>query len=315
MEERKQMKFERLISLYFSNFPKIILLNLIFLLPSAVFTGGIYALSQLVFKGQNIFLLFISIVFIFPFYSGIVLVTRNIAREDKGIKLFSEYFSALKENFLHFIVHGLILYLSVTISYLGITFYLSLAQKVSWMFYIMLIIIIILSLLVLFSFFYIPLMSVTYDISMKNVYKNSFLMSFGEIKNNFKALLAVIVVLAVYGTVIILCYTNITLFMISIAVMAGLFIPSSVAYVVNFFIYDDMNSLISHKEERRQELKERIANGGKEVKKKAPDISDDDFSDIDISTLNNPDEYIYYKGKMVKQSLIIEKLSKKDTEE
>ena len=313
-EERKQMRIEKLLSVYFSNFLRIITLNIIFLIPSAVFVGIVYFLSQWLFHGQNIFVMFLPVILIYPFYSGIVLVTRNIARGDKDIKTCSLYFKTLKENFLIFLLHGAVLYFVTVISYLGVTFYFGMGKTVSWIFYPMLFVLLIIILLALFTFFYVPLMSVTYDISTKNIYKNSFLMSFGEIKNNLLALLSLIIVLAVYGTVIILCYFNKVLFVISIAVVFGLFIPASASYVINFFVYDGMNDMISHKEEKRQILKEKRENAGKTPKKKAPDFSGEDFSGIDISKLRDPDGYIYYNGKMVKQGYILEKLKEKETE-
>ena len=313
-EERKRMRFEILLSQYFSNYGKILTLNIIFLIPASLISGLLYFFSQLVFGGQNLFIMMLAVLFLYPFYSGIVLVTRNIARGDRSVKTCSLYFKTLKENLLVFFLHGVVLYIVSIVSYLAITFYITMAKSGSWFLYVILFFTFLIALLILFTFFYVPLMSVTYNLSVKNIYKNSFLMSFGEFKNNIFALLALIVVLAVYGTFIVICSFSRVLFMISIFAVAGLFIPSSASYVINFFIYEGMHSLISNKEERKQLLKEREENA-KNPRKKAPEYSEEDFSGIDKSKLTDPDEYIYYNGKMVKQGVIMKWLEDKKTEE
>lgn len=300
------MKFEILLERYFTNFPRILLLNLIFAVPSAVAFGISYWLNYSVLDAPNIFLTLLPIVLLFPFYSGVVAVVRNIARGDENVAVFSAYLSAFKTNFLSFLLHGVVVYIAAVLSYLSITMYVGML-KLSWFFYVLLFICIVIVVFVTFTVYYIPLMEVTFDIKKRYIYKNSFLMSFGEFKNNFFATFALAIVLAIFFTVTVFCHSVLALVLVC-AGFWGLLLPATCTFMIVFFIYDGMYNLITNKENRKKELEERIDNGGKKVEHKAPEV---DYSDIDLSSLNDPEGYIFYNGRMVKQKVVIEQLKNK----
>ncbi|MBQ0098850.1 MAG: DUF624 domain-containing protein [Oscillospiraceae bacterium] len=307
--ERKKLRFEILFERYFLNFPKIILINLIFLIPSAVALFLGFLISHLIFSAPVIPIVLIGVFFAYPFFAGVVLVTRDIARGDDYIPVWSLYIEALRNNFLLFMLHGFILYLICALSYFAITFYVS-VLSVSWIFYVALFITILIAIFLLFSFYYIPLMTVTFDINLKYIYKNSLLMSFGEIKNNFFATIALLISTAIFYTIIVFC-TNVTVLLFIIGALWGLLVPATCTYVVNYYIYDGMFTMISGRDEKLEEIDERIKNDGKPIDK----TEYEDFSDIDVSKLKDTDDYIFYNGKMIKQSTILKQIKEKNNKE
>lgn len=303
-QTRKKMKFEILIERYFSNFFSILLTNLLFFIPLAVAFALCYLVS-LVGGGVLLNLLTVAIlVLTFPFYAGVVLVVRNMARGDKDVRVFSTFVKGVKDNYARFLLFGVILSVICLFSFYSISMYSKLLSS-SWIFYALLIICILIVLEVLFMFFYIPLMSVTFDLSLKHVFKNSFLMSFGEIKNNFFALISLAVVLAICFTLTAFSTIEIILIIVTILLFA-LIIPASCQFVVSFFVFDDMYGSIASKDAKAKEISDAIAvakeNKGDSI------VFVDDYSDVDISTLKDTDEYTFYKGKMIKQSVLLKRV-------
>ena len=308
---RKRFKFEILLSRYFTNFHRIVLTNLLFAVPSAVFFAAFWFLSNALFKGTVAAVIQLSIIPLFPFYAGVVKVCRNIARGDSDVKVISEFFSAIKNNFLHFLAHGVVVYVITTLSVLAISLYVSMLSA-GWFFYALLFFCIIVVLFLAYTVFYLPLMSITYDLPLRYIYKNSFLMSFGEFKNNFFATLALAVVFAICFSVTIFAHTQ-TALIIMLAVMWAVLIPATCTFMIVFFIYDGMTGIIRDKDELNRELTESIEKQIAERKKELNSVQEEeDFSDIDISTLKDTDDYIFHNGKMVKQSALLRMIKERE---
>lgn len=313
-KEKKKYRFEGLLSNYFNNFHRLLLTNILFAVPSAIAFFILYFINQLAFKSQQIMILLFAIILVYPFYSGVTLVTRNIARGDRDVKVFSTFIKGVKENFAPFILHGVLLYIATIISYFSISLYISMIKNpeisVKWYLWCMLIISIIIALLLLYTFFYIPVMTVTYDIKKRYIYKNSFLMSFGEFKVNLLATLFLLIVASIVATLIFFTASYSVFFIILSIVIYVFILPSTISYNINFFVYEPMNDLISNKEARKEELENKIS--GKSTNKNE-ELVLEDISDLDISKLKNPDDFIFYKGKMIKQSTLIKMLEEKES--
>lgn len=308
-QTRKRMKFEILLDRYFSNFHRVMLTNLLFSVPLVVVVGVYFLLNNFV-KGTLLTILtFALIVFVFPFYSGVVLVSRNLARGDEEVRVFTTFVKGVRDNFSKFFFYGVVLAIVSLFSFFSISIYSKLLSQ-SWIFYAMLFVCLIIALAVLFIFFYVPIMTVTFDLSTKHILKNSFLMSFGEIKNNFFALIALAVVLAVCFTIIALCTKAVLLIVVTILLFT-LVIPASCQFVVCFFVFDDMYGSIAQKDNKSKEIEEAIKF---EKEKRNAQAVAEDYSDVDIDALNDTDEYIFYKGKMIKQSTLL-KLAKEQRKE
>ncbi len=294
------MKFEILVDRYFSNFHRIMFTNLLFFVPLAVVFGISYLLHSFLEGTLYTVLSFLLIALVFPFYSGVVLVSRNLSRGDEDVNVFRNFIKGVKENFLKFLLYGVIFGFVTLFSYFSISIYAKLLSE-SWIFYVALFVCILIALAVLFIFFYVPVMTVTFDLSVKHILKNSFLMSFGEIKNNFFALVALAVVLAVCFTITALCTVAWLLILVTFLLLA-LVLPASCQFVVSFFVYDDMYGSIAQRDAKSKEIEEAIAIA--KDKRNGKTVTED-YSDVDISSLKDTDDYIFYKGKMIKQSVLL----------
>lgn len=302
--ERKKLRFELLLERYFTNFGKIILTNLIFAVPSIPLMLAFYFLSEAIFGSGNAYIPFflLCIIPIYPFYAGVVKVVRNIVRGDERFSVFSVYLSGVKENFRPFLLHGLFVSIFTIVSFFSVNLYITLLSQ-SWIFGVMLFFCIIVVVFVFFMTFYIPLMTVTFDLPLRYVYKNSLLMSYGEFKNNFFATLAETVLVAILLTVFLVAGNAWVLYILLLALWTLAF-PSSYTFMNAFFIYDGMYRMISGEGKRRYDKDKKSAEQDK-PRPKAPVIEDDDFSSVDISKLKDTDDYIFFNGKMVKQSTLL----------
>lgn len=311
--DRKKMRFELLIERFFTNFHRIIFTNLLFTVPSVAIFAAFFFLTRAIFGG-NIFIpvLLIGVIPLFPFYAGVVAVCRNIARGDSKVPVFHTFIDAVRLNFLHFLLHGLFIYAVTTLSFISISLYISLLGN-GWFFYGLLFFSILIALFLLYVSFYIPLLTITYDLPMKYVYKNSFLMAFGEIKNNFFATLAIVILSGICFTAIAVCGTQTSLIIV-ISLLWALLYPAAVTYMYVFYAYDGMSQIMSSKEEKSREINAKI-DAKSEKKTNAPVAEKEDFSDIDIESLKDTDDYIFHNGKMVKQSTLLRMIREQEQED
>lgn len=313
--ERKRFRFEVLLERYFTNFHRILLTNLIFAVPSAVVFAAFYFLDSLIFKDTlAVPFLLLSIIPLYPFYAGVVMVCRNIARGESRVPVFKSFLSAVKDNFLRFLLHGVLIYVAAMLSVLSISLYVSMLSA-SWLFYVLLFFVIVISLLLLYTAFYIPLMTITYDLPLKYIYKNSFLMSFGEFKNNIFATLALAIVFGICFTAVAFINSGMAKIIV-IAALWVLLVPATCTFMYVFFIYDGMTTIIRDKEELSRELTDSIDKSLEERKNAMnPQTVEEDFSDIDISSLKDTDDYIFHNGRMVKQSTLLRMIREREQQE
>lgn len=305
--EKPAMALTRVMSNLFHNLHKLLFTNILFAVPSAIIFFAFWLLNSL--TGINAYyILFLSAILIFPFYAGVVQVTAHIARGEKSIPVFSDFITGVKENFLRFLIHGVAFYLSLIFSYYSISFYLALA-KMRGEFYVLFAITIIIAVLMLFAFFYIPPMTVTFDISMKNIYKNSLLMTFGEFKHNFFAILGLLILFVFYSTIMFCCTTELAV-IIATAVLVFLILPSLVSFVINSAVFKPMYNMIVDNDKKSVEIEKKMQNrrNGKlydDDNEAQNENYDELLKEIEIDETDDSDEYIYYNGKMVKRSVII----------
>ncbi|MBQ9515381.1 MAG: DUF624 domain-containing protein [Ruminococcus sp.] len=299
--ERKKMRFEILLEKYFNNFPKILLTNLLFAVPSLLVFTAFYFINQALFHAVNVLFSLLAILLIYPFYAGVVKVCRNIVRGDEKFSVVQTFFSGIKENFLPFLLHGFAVTAASAGSFLSINLYVGLLSQ-SWLFGVLLFFCILVVIALFFIAMYLPLMTVTFDLPLRYIYKNSLLMAYGEIKNNFFAFLALAVMIAIILTIVVFAGTGIVLRII-LAALWALIIPATFTHIYVFFIYDDMYRMASG-EGKRQYDKDH-ADGEDKPKAKDPVIEEEDLASIDITKLKDTDDYIFFNGKMVKQSTLL----------
>ena len=178
------------------------------------------------------------------------------------------------------------------------------------MMYVMLVAVILIALWVLFMYLYIPLMTVTFELSEKDILKNSALMAIGELKVNFAALFSLAILTAICATPLIFCMGNGVAVLVVSAIMLLLIYPASFSFVSNFFIQENMMMMITGKADLvhdRKSTEEKLAQLRNESK--------EDFSDVDVEKVKkSKEDFIFHNGKMIKRDVLLQMIEEKESE-
>lgn len=292
----------------FHGFPRLLLTNLLFAVPFAVFYAVFCAINML--TGANTtFITLLTIIPLFPFYAGVIQVTVHLSQGREDVAVFKNFVAAVKGNFLRFLIHGVVAYLAVFFSYWSITLYARMGSQ-NWIFFVLLAISIIIALFFLFMFFYIPSMTVTFDISMKDIYKNSFLMSFGEMKRNLIAVFGLFLLFVVCTSILLACSFSAVALLIATAVLVLFFVPSIAAFIINSAVYNRMYIMIVDNSEESKNIDKKMSDKRSELadrknKNKAPAPDYEELKKLVVDESGDPDEYLYFNGRMMKRSALI----------
>lgn len=290
----------------FRNFHRLILTNLLFAVPFGAFFSLFWLLTAVtkIDPSYSVLVLLITVIPSFPFYAGVVKVTAKISLGEEKVSVLNNFFSGVKDNFLRFLIHGVVFYIASVFSYVSVSLYIRLLSQSS-LFVGPLIISIIVILFFVFMFFYIPSMTVTFDIPMKYIYKNSFLMSYGELKKNFIGLFGLFFLVVISTTLLIACYGSRVAVVIVTIVLAALIIPAVASFIINSAVYKGMYDMITDKAAQSKNIDKKID----EVKNKKSDTPYKDelleiVKSFEPDDTISDDEYVYFNGKMMKQGVI-----------
>ncbi len=300
--EKARLGITRFFLGYLKNFHKMLLANLLFAVP-LLFFGAIFYFIRIWTGLNTAFISLAPIIFVFPFFAGITLFTRNVARESEDTAVVKLFFKGFKENALYFLVHGILLYLAIFFCYSSITLYWKLASS-NGIFYFAFGVAVLIAVAILFIFYNVPVMTVTFDLKLKNIYKNCALMAFGEIKNNFFVTLGLFL-LFIVGATFFLAAPSALFKLIVIIAFGVLIVPSTASYIMNFYVYKDMELIISNGDIKSDEIKRKIEAKKNGIKKEELEEKLD-FSALDLDEKKDGDEYLYFNGKMIKRKVLIE---------
>ncbi len=305
--ERKKFTFENLVSIYFRKFYKIIFTNLLFAVPTVAVGVILYFLTKPLGEILSLVISMLTVVICYPLYAGVTLVTRNLGRGE-DVKVLECFLGGIADNYKKFLVHSIILYFILTIGIFSFTFYSRMAVALGGIMYVLLITMILIALWLMFMFYYVPLMTVTFDLSLKNIYKNSALMALGELKVNFVTLFSVLIFTAICATPLIFSAGNAVAVIVITAVMLIAVYPASYSLITGFFIQDTMMMMVTGRGDEVHDIKsteEKLAKLRNETK--------DDLENIDIEKVKNSrEEYIFHNGKMIKRTTILEMMKEKE---
>ena len=190
MNKFKQSAFSR----FFRFFPKLFTAGLMYSVPLAVFTG-IFVLISYLTGFNNVIIWGLGLIPSFPFYAGLVMIIRKYAVEKQAPPLFKTFFTAVKDNLKRFLIHGAVLYMIIAFGMFAILYYYTLSQTDVVFGSVLTIYMIFIAILIVMMF-YVPIMEITYELKLKDIYKNAFLLVFGKILRN---LIALVFLAAVYG--------------------------------------------------------------------------------------------------------------------
>ncbi len=324
-QDRKKLGFELLLHKLRSNFGKLILVNLIFAVPLFLSVGIAAFLYLYVFRSASVILPLI-LVLSAPFYSGVVALARDYSRDIRPDKILKTYLTAVKDNGLRFLCWGIVMYLGIVGCYFGFSLYSGLAASFGWIFYVVMFFLFVIAVFFLFMFYTVPLMTVSFDLRQKDIYKNSALMTFGEFKNNFFATLGTVALVAVVMIPFILISYLSSLLPVQLVKVIltaylpfafGVLIPAPFALIVSHYLYPNMYAMIAgdgipngtNSNSDSSEKKEPVTYA-------ASEMQENHEPEFDIEELKNGDgeEYIFYQGKMIKRKSLLTILEQKEEE-
>ena len=305
--ENKTLPIARVFGNLFRGFPKLLLTNLLFAIPAAVFFAAFFAINTL--TGINSFFIqLFTVIPLFPFYAGVVSVTLHIAKGELDVDVFRTFVANVKENFLRFLVHGILFYIAAFFTYYSATLYFRMGAE-NGMFYVLMAFCILIGVLLMFFFFHVPAMTVSFDLPMKAIYRNGLLMSFGELKSNLIATFGLFLMLVVASSFLICCGGNSIAIAVVTAVLGLFILPSVTAFIINSAIYKRMYIMITDRESQSRKVDKRLSEKYSELenlrRKKAEEDTAGQLRKLEIDESADGDEYIYFDGKMIKRSVLI----------
>lgn len=290
------MRAVQFFDVYFKNFGKLVQVNLLFFI-SVIISVAYICGTYILFKGLSIAVAAVCLIVLNVFMAGVTQCCRYIY-ENKEFRTVEAFFKGIKNNWKSFLLHGVIFYAVFIISYFSVTMYGS-AIVQSSIFWVPLGITLLIVLFALFSFYYVNIMTVTLDIKLKDIYRNCMLFSFGELKNNILATIALLIFAAVNFTICVIFSTPVWLIVVGV-LMTALIIPSTVEYIIVFYTYDSMLAMLDvNTKKERQEQTDAPAK---------PPINREEAENISRLAPDSKDEYVFHNGKMIKRSLVEEQL-------
>lgn len=277
MEKFKNSAFTR----FFTKFPKLLLGGLLFSAPLAFFTGLFVLISYLT-GFNNVIVWGLSIIPSTPFLAGLVMVIRKYAVEKQDVSVVKTFFLTVKENILRFLIHGVIIYAIVACSFFALIYYYTLSQG-DPVFGAVLTLYLIFTVLLVVLMYYVPIMTITYELKMKDIYKNAFLLVFGKILRNLIAtvFIGVIIVLAV----LLISYAPGIWFGISIGVMTVI-LPLVVTYIIVSIISKGLQDTV----------------GDFVAKPVDPEILERERAHEQELASNTDSDYVFVNGRMIKRT-------------
>ncbi len=171
-----------------------------------------------------------------PATAGMTYVLRNFAREEHAW-IWSDFKDALKSNFKQSAIVFLIDLVVFVLFYVAFAFYLQMSGFLGAMRYVIVVIAIIYTMM----HFYLYPMMVTFQLSLKDLYRNALLFAIGKLPSNL--LILAILLLIHVGSVLMAINFGGSYFMLILFVillLEILILQSFSAFIVNFHAYPKM---------------------------------------------------------------------------
>ena len=278
MNKFKQSAFSR----FFRFFPKLFTAGLMYSVPLAVFTG-IFVLISYLTGFNNVIIWGLGLIPSFPFYAGLVMIIRKYAVEKQEPPLFKTFFTAVKDNLKRFLIHGVVLYMIIAFGMFAILYYYTLSQT-DVVFGSVLTIYMIFVAILIVMMFYVPIMEITYELKLKDIYKNAFLLVFGKILRNLITLVFLAAVTAV--TILAFVFSRDAMYFVTLAIVVALY-PLLYSYISTAIISKGLQDSVGSFSAKPIDEKKIEEQRGQDAIAAANDTSDSD--------------YVFVNGRMIKK--------------
>lgn len=163
--------------------------------------------------------------------AGLTFITRNFARERFAF-IWEDYIETIKKNWKQALPIGIINLVISLILLFDIQFFYTSGEGISGI--LMLALIFFVSLVFVWMRYYIPLLIITFKLSAKQIYKNSFLLAMAGLKRN---IVISLVLAALYALAYVLIRLNLAVGL-TILIMVYLFLfPAFRSFLIQFCIF------------------------------------------------------------------------------
>lgn len=264
---------------FFTKFHKLLCASLFFTVPLAIFTTIFVSIGSLL-GFNNIVVWFLGFIPTYPLYSGFVMVVRKYAVEKLDCNVVEVFWKTVKENWKKSLFNGVIFYIILTCAVFSLMYYGSLIQF-SFVYQSIFTMYMIFSLALLIMTFYIPLMTVTYELRLRDIYKNSAILIIAKILRNICALIPI--ALISFAAFFFLDFTGSWYSALTIIVTAILY-PILYTYLSVTIISKGV----------QENVGEFVVKAEKRYEEKIVSIDEQVFKSDDNS------DYIFVNGRMVK---------------
>ncbi len=285
----------RFFVIYGRKFTKLVQLNLIFMIPLCV----VAALAVLLYfspthfmmslpSGEGVAMLDIwtlyvvpsPLILLAPFTAGLTYVTRNFVREEHAF-VWYDFWHTVRQNWKSFLLNGILFYAVYVVLSFALIYYFHAAQS-NGFFYVLFWFCFLLALLFLFAQYYVPIMLVTFDLPLRQVYRNAAVFILAGLFRNLLITALLIAVLVLLGLIPVMPLT-ILLFL----VLAAVWLFSFISYLINFIIYPVIDQyLLQPAKKKMEEEYDALADRSRPLKEDALPERD----------------YVFVNGKMVRKN-------------
>lgn len=287
----------RFFEIFARKFTKFIQANLLFMIPVAVvcvlmfliYLSPIHFVFSIPFGDSvyqvdfwAIYIATTPIILLSPFIGGLTFISRNFSREEHAF-IGSDFWRTTKANWKAFLLNGLICHLAFVVLSFSFLFYFTSVNKNAF-YYVPLIITLFVSVLFIFAQYYVPVMIITFDLKLRQIYKNAFILAIlGAPRNIMLTIIfiAMLVVIIMFGLT-----TMLGIFITFLVTAIILFAFSN--YLINFTVYSLIDRYLI------QPTLESTDNDSAEIP------SNTEFTDSQPTEANDED-YVYVNGRLIKK--------------
>ncbi len=304
-DEAKKSPAAEFFSILGGRLGKLIQLNLLFMIPFAVvatlcvvlFTLPVTRYDLMLVKGGvtyslslwNFYVVTVPLILLSPFFAGITYVTRNFARREHAF-VFMDSKEVIAKNWKPFFINGIFTYIVYfLLSFASVYYFVSIREN--WVNAIPLAVCVMAMIIYVFMQFYVPIMIITFDLKLRQIYKNALIFSVLGLGRNL--IIAAVTALSLYIiwqslNYMLLTVVLVAVFMILIGFAAhGLLVNFCVYPVIEKYLiipyYGDPNRTEEEKNDAFRFRYER----------------NDDEEEEEETTQQS--EYVYYNGRLIKR--------------
>lgn len=273
---------------YFKNFPALLLVNLLFCIPAAVF--GFILFLMIRFTGSvSSYVLLTCIPLLSPFLAAVSDVCKKVTT-DCTIQPIKDFYNGMRKNAKYFLIYSIFVYIISAGLWITFSFYNNFAGNP--IVNVSCILSVVAALFFLLMSFTINVMIVSVKLNFKEMIKNSIWLIISGFANHLKILLSLFLVFGVVYIIAYLPLPSATLWGIY-AVLTLTVLPVLVVYIIVFNAYQivEKNVIDTYKHNT--------------PKQNFPSESQN-FSYQELKHLaeGNPDEYVSVGGRILKRSTI-----------